>query len=369
MKARNVERRLEQQLPLLTDRFTTEQTLTSITASGTTATATTATAHGLSTSNKVMVAGTTAPVIISTIDRVETIATVVTSVDHDLTEAFFTTLTLSGATESEFNGQFKLLTVPNRRTFTMEMVDAGPTSATGSPQLDDPGLVGAGYNGIVELTDTPSSTTFTYELSQALTVDAAGANMRIITGVKIYSAISEARALQVFESKNLNNLKDGQLALFVVLGQVDANRDRNTLNDGISSAGVSGDQRQQILQSVSCMVFQKVTNDGSGADAGDSMQDIAASIIKVLAGWSPGVDFAVDSGNKLRFVRHGLLGYDGAIYSHLVEFQLLGDIDTVDLKITPDNVAFRDISMTIFNDQGDQELTTTINLDDEPLGA
>jgi len=48
---------------------------------------------------------------------------------------------------------------------------------------------------------------------------------------------------------------------------------------------------------------------------------------------------------------------------------LLGDISNEDLQITPENVAFRDILMSMTNDQGVQVLSATVNLDDEPLGA
>lgn len=368
MKARDVEARLQERLPLLTDRFTREQALVSITASGTTATATTAIAHGLSVSNKVLIAGADAPVGINTITRVATVVTVVTLQDHDLTQDYVDqpTVTLSGSAESEFNGTFTLVLVPNRRTFTFAVADSGPTTGTGSPQLDSPGLP-FGYNGLVTLTAV-TTTTFEYTLSQALTLPASGANMRVIKGVRIHAAINADRALSVFDSKDLNNLAEGELSLFVVLGDVAANRDRNALNDGISSAGVSGDNRQIIFQPVNCLVFQKVTQDVSGADAGDDMQDIARFIVSVLAGFGPNNGFAVNSGNKLRFVSHGLMQYDSAIYIHMVEFQLQGDISNEDLDITPLNVAFRDILLSFTNEQGSQVISATVNLDDEPLG-
>lgn len=371
MKARDVEKRLQERLPLVTDRFTREQSLDSIIASGTTATATTFTSHGITTGNKVLIAGTSAPVAIDTITRVGTVATATTLEDHDLTQNYIDqpTVTLSGSNEAEFNGTFDLSTVPNRRTFTFPVADSGPTVATGAPQLDSPGLP-FDYNGLVTVTSTPTADTFTYELTQPITLEAVGDNMRVIKGVRIHSAINAERAVAVFESKDLNNLENGELSLFVVNGDVTGNRDRSALNDGISSGGVSGDNRQVIFQALNCIVFQKVTNDTSGANAHDNMQDIARYIVGVLAGWSPDdIGWAVDSGNKLRFVSHGLLQYDSAIYAHLVEFQLQGDISNEDLDIVPDNVAFRDIEYTITNDQGDQELTGSIDLDDEPIGA
>ncbi len=369
MKARDVEKRLQGQLPLLTDRFTREQALLSIIPAGTTATATTAAAHDLTVGKKVLIAGANAPVGITSIIRVDDVATAVTDQDHDLTEDYITALFLSGSNESEFNGEFELQSVTNRRTFTFTVPDSGPTSATGSSQLDSPGLP-FGYNGTFVIASVPTTTTFTYELPQALTIAATGDDMRMIKGVRIHAAITADRALQVFESKDLNNLPEGELALFVVLGDVAANRDRSALNDGVSSGGVSGDNRQIIFQSITCLVLQKVTKDTSGADAGDDMQDIARFIIGVLAGWSPAdIGWAVDSGNKLKFVSHGLLQYNSAIYAHVVEFQFRDDISDEDLEITPNNVAFRDISFQFTNDQGNQILSATVNLDDEPIGG
>lgn len=367
MKARDVESRLQEQLPLLTDRFTREQPLVSITASGTTATATTASAHRLSSADKVLIVGTEAPVAIASITRVDTIVTVITSIDHDLTEIHFPDVTLSGSVEAEFNGTFALATVPNRRTFTFLVADSGPTTGTGTPILESPGLP-LGYNGLVTLTGVPTPTTFTYELAEAIAENAVGANMRMVTGVRIHVAINADRSRAVFESKDIKNIADGELVLIVVLDEVTASRDRNSLNDGISSAGASGDNRQQVIQGVSCVVYQKVTKDTSGANARDSMEDIMGFIIRVLAGFAPANGFAVEAGNTLRFISHGVLEYDSTIYSHIIQFQLLADISTEDLDIEPFNVAFRDIALSFTNEQGIQDITASIDLDDEPLG-
>lgn len=368
MKARDIEKRLQEKLPLLTNKFTREVTIIGIVPTGSVATATTSAPHGLSAGVKVLVAGAFAPVSIATITRAGTIATVVTNQDHDLTEGFFPTVSMSGSTQVEFNGTFPLLTVPNRRTYTIQVLDAGPTNATGSPKLDDPGIPFA-YSGLQTVVSTPTSTTFTYNLPSALTIPAVGINIRAILGVRIHSAISYERAQAVFESQDIKVAPNATAALFVILGSVVANKDRTSLNDGVSSAGVSGDNRQRIFQGASIVVFQKVTDKTSGADAMDEMQDIAKHIISVLAGWSPGDEWAVQSGNKLRFVEHDMINYDTAIYAHKIDFQLAGDISTEDLMITPTNVAFRDIQYSFTTDQGNQVISATVNLDAVPLGA
>jgi len=367
MKARDIVTRLKTQLPLLTDRFTDKKTILSITAAGTTATVTTSTDHGLSIGKQAVVAGANAAVTISTITRVATVATVVTSIDHDLTitDGFATAVVLSGAIEAEFNGTFPLLGVQNRRQFTITVANSGPTSVTGSPVLQEPGLP-LGYDGLVTAVTVPTSTTFTYTLVQALTEDAAGTDMRLVTGFRIRAAIDPDRARQIFESKNINNIVLGELVLIVVLGSVIASRDRNSLNDGVFDGGPSGSSQQKILEAVTCIVFQKVTKQSSGATARDNMQDIARFIIKVLKGFAAGSGFATDTGT-LAFVMHDELEYDTAIYSHMVEFQLTGEIDTLDLDIVPLNVALRDISFTLTTDQGVEEIDTTIDTDEEPL--
>lgn len=366
MKARDIEKRLENRLPIFTNRFTREIGIDSIIPSGATATVTTSGSHGLAVNKTVLIAGASAPIAIDSLTRVGNIATIVTVTDHDLTERFFPTVLLSGFNESEFNGELALLRVPNRRTFTIEVGDAGPIAGSGTPLLNEPGSP-FGYNGRVKVTSVPTTSTFTYELPQALTEDAAGNNLRAVLGARIYSAINNPRADHVFESKDLNNLPDGDLAAFVILGPVAASRDRHTGNDGVSSAGVSGDNRQQILQSFSVIVKQKVTKQVSGATARDNMEDIAHIIIANLVGWTPGSGFAVESGSKIRFLSHEPLDYSTAIYSHIFDFELLADISNEDLQIMPTNVAFRSISFSFTNENGVQELSASINLDDEPL--
>lgn len=365
MKARDIVLQLKTQLPLLTDRFTSEVVISSITAAGTTATVTTATDHGLVPGKQAVVAGANAAVTITSIIRVADVATVITSIDHDLTEDFFLSVELDGSVEAEFNGVFTLRTVPNRRKFTITVADSGPTSSTGSPILVNPGLP-FGYDGLQTLVTVPTTTSFTYTLTKALTEDAAGDDMRLITDYRIRAAISLRRAREIFESRDVNNLELGELVLIVVLEDVVASRDRNTLNDGVSDTGISGSSRQQILEGVSCVVFQKVTKQSSGTNARDNMGDIANFIIRVLKGFAASTGFATETGT-LAFVSHDLLEYTTAIYSHMVQFQLLGEIDTLDLDIVPLNVAFRDISFTIENDQGDEPMINTLDLDDEPL--
>jgi len=366
MKARDIEKRLEDELPKLTDRFSREVSLVSITPSGTTATATTSAAHGRNTGDSVYIVGAAAPIEITSITRAGTTATAITATNQDLTERWFDTITIEGANESEFNGTFDFkLTgkVTNRKKFTFQVPDSGPTSSTGSPLLISPGSP-FGYSGLVTITGTPSATSFTYELPVALTEPANVDDAVVVLGIRIYSAVTIERATRVFEKKDISN---NQLAAFVVVGDRVVSRSRSALNDGVDSGGPSGDNRQQLLNAFSVLIFQKVTQSTSGADERDTMDDIERFMIRSLVGWSPGSDFDTDSGSVARFISAGVVEYTGAIYTHGVEFQFMEEIGTRDLAIEPFNVAFRDIAGSITTDQGDQPLLDDINLDDVPL--
>jgi len=366
MKARDIESRLQDELPQLTNRFTREVSLVSIIPSGTTATATTSAAHGKSVGDLVYVIGAFAPVVITSITRVGTTATVITSTNHDLTENFFDTITIDGATESEFNGTFDFkLTgkVLNRKKFTFQVADSGPTSSTGSPVLVNPGSP-FGYNGKLTLTGVPSATSFTYDLTLALTEPANVDTASVVLGLRIYSAITPERAKEVFESSDVSG---DELVAIIVVGDITASRSRSSLNDGVDSGGVSGDNRQQILNPYNVFMFQKVTDTTSAADQRDTMDDMVRFVIRSLVGWAPKSNYNVDSGNVSRFVNAGVDEYTRALYVHGVEFQLIEEITSGDLAIEPFNVAFRDIAGTITTDQGEQPLLDDINLDQEPL--
>lgn len=366
MKARDIENRLQDELPKLTNRFTREVSLVSITPSGTTATATTSSVHGKSIGDIVYVIGAFAPVVITSITRVGTTATVITSTPHDLTENFFDTITLEGANEAEFNGTFAFkLTgkVPNRKKFTFQVADSGATSSTGNPLLVNPGSP-FGYNGKLTVTSVPSTTSFTYELPITLTQAANVDSASVVLGLRIYSAITADIAGRVFETKNVSG---EELAAFVIVGDRIASRSRSSLNDSVDIGGVSGDNRQILLDAFTILVFQKVTDSTSGADERDTMDDIERFMIRSLGGWSPGTNFATDSKNVVRFVSAGVEEYTGAIYTHGIEFQFVEEITSRDLEIEPFNVAFRDIAGTITTDQGEQTLLDGINLDEEPL--
>ncbi|MEE9222962.1 MAG: hypothetical protein V3V40_05855 [Nitrosomonadaceae bacterium] len=361
MKASDAIIQLQVVLPTVTDDFSTQIAITSITPAGTTATATTAAPHPFAIGNVVNITGTLAPVVISSISRSETVATVVTATPHDITEGFHDEVTISGANESEFNGTFPLISAINRKTFAFTVPDSGATVGTGSMLLEDPPSA-FGYNGLIAITAVPASNQFEYELPLALTEPAVGSGV-VHSDIRVTGAVSIERAVDMYTEQP----DQDSMWAFVVLGDTIASKDRNTKNDATTSAAPGSDRRQQIYQTFSVYVFKPSTEDLSGREARDDMEDVMLSLFKSLLYWVPLPTLSSQSGLGVIFVSHGFEQYNTAFYIHEFQFQLVTEITRND-TIDPDfNVAFRDISLTMQTSLGTEQLTADIDLDDVPL--
>lgn len=365
MKASDIIKQLQIVLPTVTDSFSTQIALLSVTPAGTTATAKTATDHTFSIGDAVNITNTFAPIGIVSITRDGDVGTATTATPHDITfneaQPVHTEVTLSGSNESEFNGTFALVSAKNRKTFQFTMDDSGPTVATGSMLLDDPPSP-VGYNGLQVITAIPQADEFQYELSIALTEASVGSGV-VHSDVRVTGAASVERAEQMYTEQ----ANQDDMWAFAVLGDTTASKDRNSRNDGITSAAPAGDRRQQIYQNFSVFVFNPSTGDLSGRASRDDMEDVMVSLFKALLYWKAPPGLASDNGLGVVFVAHALHGYNTATYMQEFQFQLVLDITRSDTVKDSLNVAFRDIDLTMGTNLGTGKLTATIDLDDEPL--
>lgn len=361
MKAQDIIHALRTRLPLITDRFSTNINLTSLEAVAGTVTAVTATAHGLASTNQVCIAGAKWKTPIASITRAGTVATVVCSADHDLTENFPEAefVELTGATEPEFEGSFELLTVPNRRTFTITVADSGPTSATGTMFLLEPWRFG--FNGWHTVTVT-SPTTFTFPISGSLTASSYG-DRQLRKAIRVSGAITAGRAESAYTELNTN-----QMAAFVVMGEVIASKSRHSLIDAIHSAGRQTVYRQMLLNNIYVYLFVPTHADVTGRTSRDLVTDVAKDIFKSILGDSYPTYFTVDPATTLALVSHGQLVYKGAYYIHEFHFEAQSDITNEDIASPDVTRAFRDLNIDYLDDDLETELLRQeTNLDDVPL--
>lgn len=371
MKAKDVVLALQARIPFLTDDFTESVVISSVTVAGTTVTVTTSTVHGLSTEKAVNILNVITPVTIASIDRVDTVATIVTSEDHDFTlsdreksKGVDKQAVISGATEAEFNGSFKLLNVINRRTIEVEVDDSGAASATGSPILENGINPLYGYNGFFAVT-VISTTVFTYELSKILTIDGVvDGESKAVTNYRIARVANLDRAVLAYTKQNID--KD---FLFVVVGDVVANKSRNTQTDA-TYTDVGGDfYRQQLNQQCAVYLAQNATDGVAAGRQRDKAEDIAPLIFKSLLLQAFDTGFTVSERSKLTFVSHGFIetGLEPPVNMHEYIFEQNAELYIDDTTGAPDNVAFRDVAMTFNNQIGNEEFTASVDLDEDAL--
>ena len=367
MKASAVITQLINRLPQLTNLFTTDYAVTNITSSGTTASVTTTKNHGLSVGSFVNIIGATADVAITSITRSATVCSVETSADHDLTLSANDivrgkTVTISGATESEFNGTFVLTRVLNRRNFTFTKADAGATTATGTPLVVD-GAGVFGYSGLQSVVSVPTPTTFTYTLPKSL-YSPAGGTISVRTEYRISGAATVERALEAYTAQDLNSLWG-----FVVLDDVVASKNRHVRSDATDELGRSSYINQKLVQPFSFYVIAPSVDGITGRVQRDQMEDLLPILCKALIGKKFDSGLAGEQEFVTTFVSHGFQEYNSAYYVHGFNFETVAVLTFEDSIGYDDDVAFRDIDLSMLIDFGTQEdaLTTSVDLDEVEL--
>ena len=362
MKAKDIVNQLALVLPTQVDDFTTQISVTGITRSGTTATATTATAHGLTAGKQVNINGAKTPIVITDIDRVGIVATLTTDTNHDMTENAGFDVQISGATESEFNGTFELISVPNRRTVSFMVDDSGPISATGSPLLLNGSNIYATYNGLREVTAVPTTTTFEFPVTDGIFTPASG-TIIAKTGPRVSSAVTFDRLLEAYTKQNPD---EGWV--FVVLGDAVASKNRNIDTDSTDNLQIGNYFNQRIIQAVNIYVFLPTTSEIAGTVARDRCEELLKPICNSILGFRfPSL--VENSNNPLMLTGHGLQAYSTAFYAHQYVYESTIQLGQSDVFVPSDDVAFRCIDMTMGLDVGTETFNTLIDLDDQPYEA
>lgn len=367
MKCEDIIKQLQAVLPSVTDLFTEKFAITSLTYSGGVVTAVTSSPHGLVSGNYANIVGSTNPISNASITRVDGIATCITDTDHDLTLGQVDiknggkTVLLTGSDQAEFNGEFELNAVKNRKKFEIVVADSGPTTSTGSSLLQD-GSVSPGFNGRYEVTAI-DTTTFTYLVSQTLFASAGGTPF-VKPDARISGAVSIERAEQAYTKE----AKD-ELWAFAVLGDVLASKNRDIRSDLTDTATRTTGWNQRLSQPFTIYVFAPSTHDISGREVRDQMEEVFVALARSLLGVK--FDTGLFSSNQYvsTFVNHGFSDYNGAYYIHEFNFEMAADITFNDTVGYDFDTAFRNIDLGIVPDFGTKEdpATATVDLDEEEL--
>lgn len=366
MKAEEVVALLQANIPPLNSSFSTNvSVLTLENLSGNIATVTTSTDHNLSVGNIFSISGAQSNITIGTLTRNGIVGTLVTDEDHDVTNSL-KTIEIDGANEANFNGTFTIINVDNRRTIKFEMVDTGATVGTGSPLLINGQSVFRGYNGVFPVASVVNPTQFTYVLESSGLEPATG-TIVLSNKIRISAGGSIERLVELYTKQSLNNNW-----MFVVLGDVIANKSRHIISDGVDNLnrGQQGEGfRQQIIQTISIYIFIPTSEKFTSREARDESEDLFEVICQsvLFFRFNSGLSAGGFNGSLI-FVNHGIFAYNAAFYIHQYTFEQMVDLTFLDTVGYDEDVAFRNINLIMNQSTGTETFTAAIDLDEVPLG-
>ena len=378
MKAQDIVDQLAKVLPLYTSGFSNALSIVSAQVSGTTVTVTTDGNHDLEDGQAVAITGIEAPVQIdaTSFNKVGSTATFATLQQHDLTLSELDkqnggkTITISGATETEYNGTFQLLRVINRGgagegdSIVIAVPDTAPATISGSPLLDNAN--GSLFNGFYPAQNLTANT-FEYELPQSYPLNGVTANAVVQISIRITSVLDINQYMRdVYTAKGVDDD-----TLVVQLGDVVQSKKRSEETDAADSSSAEYAYCPVLIQPFAIYVVMNVTDDLTGACARDVVESeyIPAIFRSVLrAKFDTGFTY---SSFRSTFTGHGVfaysddLGKNKAVYAHEITFEQLVQLTSVDTVGPDETVAMRDVEYTLTTDKGSGTMAANVNLDED----
>ncbi len=385
MKAIDIIMYLKARLPAFTDLFNDVFTISSLTRVGTTVTAVTTTDHNLSNDDLAHISGALSPNPIISLrlatenEKTEiinylkskgreyrtllsmSIVMAKTSNNHQITELWNDDeVIVSGATETDYNGTHRLVRQQNRKNFSYAISETPSTPATGSPILiENPPF---GYNGLQQITFI-NSTSFSYEITGTPGSPAEG-TPKAKTNPRISGAISAERCVNSYTVQSTN-----ELWAYVVLGDTVTSKDRNALSDATATRVPGYVYRMRELSSFTIYVFTPSTAKISGRSQRDLMEDVNVYLSKSILGAIFASEFVDSTSHQVIPIAHGLFNDSGAYIIHKFDYEVSYDITVGDIVSPGVNVAFRDIKLKFrkyFEDDNVEIMSTQVDLDDIP---
>jgi hypothetical protein len=362
MKTEQIVQQLQLTLPLFSDLFGDFVTPTSITVVSNVATIVSS-AHGLVTGQKVAVKNGVVPNALTSITAAGKVATAVTANAHDLTDGFTQLVTITGATEVDYNGTFGFISVVDANTFKYQLTDVPTASpATGSPILTEPRLT-EGVNGLKTITVVDDDT-FTYTAEEtpdvtlvAGTYSAVTNPQNILIGHRISGAVDVARAMESYTKQD----KD-KLWLFAIREESTVSRDRNTTSDAVGQFAASDDIRQRVIPGFSVYAVIPTRDSLSGMRERDMMEDVFSSLCRSLVGVEFDSPFTQQTWASVVAVGHGFFDYIGAYYVHRFVFETQYDLTFCDTARANDLTrAFRQAGITVAGSSDENVEKLTVN--------
>jgi len=360
MKMTDIINQLRAIVPIYSDFFTTQTEISSLSYSVGTVTAVTGANHNLVTGNTVTITGAETPFEIASMSESGLIVDVQTVVAHDLTFGYQSSVRIQGVVESEYNGEFELVDVPNRFTFSFKINAAPsgqPTVVAGSTFMIDPNFIG--YNGVHSVT-VLDATTFTYAAPEPISSPALGLPL-LNTSPRISGAIDGDAMVDAYTKHGSN-----QYWAFVAMGSVTTSRDRSIQSDASATTSAADRKRLRQIEPFSVYVFAPTTEEIAARVARDSMQEVKKALFKALFGWKAPSVFSETTQIEVTPTGDEFSAYNKAFYVHRFDFERALDMVQADAVEPGFNRAWRDTTFSFTNDFNEVIMNTYLNMDDEP---
>ena len=326
MRGQEIVDRLKQTLPLYTDDFSIIGNINTLSRSGTTITAN-APSHNLTTNDYIIIRGAKEPINLLSITRNGDIATVTSATDHKLSDPSKYAINqlplfieISGATPSDYNGFFKLLSVPNSTTFTFKILTT-PVDATASGTL----LLNDfdGYNRFHKITVLDSDN-FTYTTNNSNLGTPAQGIIKFSSASRIDNAATPERAEQHFIDVSNNN------RMYIILGDKLSYKDGTIATDITASKYSEQDFYLDTQQEFSIFVFIPSINCVAGGNQSDLARSYEKSILKAIANYEFTSLLLEEKYNSTTYIGNTIELYDTAKYVHRFDFSARGRITAED---------------------------------------
>ncbi len=367
MKAQDVIATLKANIPRFTDRFSDTLEVTALSQTAGVATAITSEPHGLGTGDLLNLTGALTPNVITSLTRAGAVASAVTALPHDLSEGFQSDIPIEGAAETEYNGMFPLLDVPNRLNFSFTVPDAGATTASGAPILLEDRV--RGYMGLHRITVTGDAR-FTYPVNPAIASPAKKVSPTDIISARTLPRIAGAASLEDAVESYTEQTQSSDLWIYVVPGQVTVRGSRFDLNTVQQSTSRGADVRQLLIARIALYVFSPVSGSITRRAERDDMEEIFAAITRSIGGMEFPTYLACDEAHNLMFASHEPVAREKDpinAYIHAFNFEQAMYLGRGDLADQSASVAFRDIYLDLTAAEATSGVTGNVDLDDEPL--
>ena len=360
MKIAEIITQLATVLPLLSTRYTEFVNVVTISGDGSTATVVTDAPHSLSVGSPVFITNVAVDTAITTVTVTGNIAVIETATDHDLTLGWppHANVTLSGFTDALWNDSFPLLSVPNRRKFSIDIGALAQPTLNTNEVLEE--IVTGGFNGPYQVVTVPNATTFTF----ATTFASNASGGEVTTQIRIAGTESGARAEGEYTKQD-----DDNLWLFVTQPDiVNVSKDRRALGDAVSEQGANTSYELDILDGFTIWCFVPAKNSKAGLGPSDiARSDVLLDLLLAIQRYKPASGLVNDTPSRVVLRSHGPAVYNGAYYVHQYIFEIPLRMSTDDTLTLSNTVAFRDVDLTINNPESASVLTALVNLDEVPI--